>query len=61
MLQGYFLARDHIYICDKLRMVLQKRMKSICVATFPDVRDEMAVTFLETCVHKKQVECLGTL
>ena len=37
MLQGYFLARDHIYICDKLHMVLWKRMKSICVATFPDL------------------------
>ena len=45
-----------------LRMVLWKRMKSICVAMFPDLQctcmcDEMAVTFLETCVPKKQVEC----
>ena len=37
MLQGYFLARDHFYICDKFAMVLQKRMKSICVAMFPDL------------------------
>ena len=37
MLQGYFLARDYFYICDKLCMVLQKRMKSIFMAMFPDL------------------------
>ena len=47
MLQSYFLTRDHFYICDKFAhgptekdevcMVLRKRMKSICVAMFPDL------------------------
>ena len=40
MLQGYFLARDHFYIYDMLghgptEKDEVKRMKSICVATFP--------------------------
>ena len=58
MLQGYFLARVHFYICDKFvhgpmekdEVYLQGYLSRL-------VRDEMAVTFLGTRVPKKQVEC----
>ena len=50
-----------------LRMVLQKRMNAHGPTEKDEVylrgyvsqlvRDEMAVTFLETCVPKKKVEC----
>ena len=37
MLQGYFLARDHFYTCDKFAHGPMERMKSVCMATFPDL------------------------
>ena len=50
MLQGFFLARDHIYICDTFgHGPLEKD------EVYPHgdlsrlVHDEMAVTFLGTC------------
>ena len=53
MLQGYFLARDHFYICDKFAHGLQKKDEvCLCGHVSRLVRDEMAVTFLETCVPK---------
>ena len=58
MLQSYFLARDHFYICDKFAHGPTEKDEvylRACVSWL--VRDEMAVTFLETCVPKKQVKC----
>ena len=56
MLQSYFLARDHFYICDKFAHgPMEKDEVYLCVSQL--VRDEIAVTFLETCVPKKQVKC----
>ena len=55
MLQGYFLARDHF---DKFAHgPTEKDEVSLrgCVSRL--VRDEIAVTFLEICVPKKQIEC----
>ena len=58
MLQSYFLARDHFYICDKFMLgPTEKDDVYLCDYVSLLVRDEMAVTFLETCVPKKQVEC----
>ena len=58
MLQGYFLARDHLYICDKFAHgSMEKDEVYLCGYVFRLVSDEMAVTFLETYVPKKQVKC----
>ena len=58
MLQGYFLARDHLYICDKfVHGPTEKDEVCLCGYVYRLVRDEMAVTFLETCVPKKQAKC----
>ena len=58
ILQGYFLVRDHYYICDKFAYgptekneVYLRGYLSGCVL------DEMAVTFLGSCIPKKQVKC----
>ena len=56
MLQGYLIARDHFYICDKL-VVLLKRMKSICVAAFPDLYVMRWLSRFLKRVPKKQVKC----
>ena len=58
MLQSYFLARDHFYICDKLEHgSTEKDEVYLCGYLSRLVRNEMAVTFLGPCVPKKQVEC----
>ena len=58
ILQGYFLARDHFYVCDKF---LHGPMENDEVYLHGYVsgllHDEMAVTFLKTWIPKKQVEC----
>ena len=50
MLQGYFLARDHFYICDKFAHGPTEK-DEVYLRGYVSrlVRDEMAVTFLETC------------
>ena len=58
MLQGYFLARDHFYISEKFMHGPTEKDEVYldgCISQL--LHDEMAVTFLETCVPKKQVEC----
>ena len=58
MLQSYFLTRDHFYICDKFAHgPMEKDEVYLHGYVSRLVRDEMAVTFLETCVPKKQAEC----
>ena len=62
MLQCYFLSRDHFYICDMFAHGPTEKDEIYLHGYVPDfltfiVRDEMALTFLETCVPKKQVEC----
>ena len=58
MLQSYFLTRDHFYICDKfVHGPTEKDEVYLCGYVSRLVCDEMAVTFLETCVPKKQVKC----
>ena len=58
MLQSYFLTRDHFYICDKfVHGSTEKDEVCLCGCVSRLVCDEMAVTFLETCVLKKQVKC----
>ena len=58
MLQGYFLAWDHFYICDKfVHGPTEKDEVYLCGYISQLVRDEMAVTFLKHGVPKKQVEC----
>ena len=55
MLQSYFLTRDHFYICDKFAHgPTEKDEVYLCGYVSRLVCDEMAVTFLETCVPKKQ-------
>ena len=50
MLQGYFPARDHFYICDKFAHGPTKKDEVyLCGYVSQLVCDEMAVTFLETC------------
>ena len=50
MLQSYFLARDHFYICDKFAHgPTEKDEVYLCGYVSQLVCDEMAVTFLETC------------
>ena len=58
MLQSYFLARDHFYICDKFAHGPTEK-DEVYLRGYVSrlVYDEMAVTFLETCVPKKQVKC----
>ena len=58
MLQDYFLTRDHFYICDKFAHGPTEK-DEVYLRGYVSrlVCDEMAVTFLETCVPKKQVEC----
>ena len=58
MLQSYFLARDHFYICDKFAYGPTEK-DEVYLRGYVSrlVRAEMAVTFLETCVPKKQVKC----
>ena len=63
MLQGYFLTRDHFYICDKLKLAQGSTEKDevyLCGYLSRLVRNEMAVTFLGPRVPKKQVECSRT-
>ena len=58
MLQSYFLARDHFYIGDKFAHgPTEKDEVYLCGYVSRLVHDEMAVTFLQTCVPKKQVKC----
>ena len=58
MLQGFFLARDHFYICDKfVHGPIEKDEVYLHGSLSRPVRDEMAVTFLGTRVPKNQVEC----
>ena len=58
MLQSYFLVKDHFYIYDKFAHgPMEKYEVYLCGYVSRLVRDEMAVTFLETCVQKKQVKC----
>ena len=58
MLQGFFLARDHFYICDKFENgPTEKDKVYLCGCVFRLVHDEITVMFLETCVPKKQFEC----
>ena len=58
LLQGYFLARDHFYICDKFAHgPTEKDEVSLHGYVSQFVCNEVVVTFLETCVPKKQVEC----
>ena len=60
MLQGYFLARDHFYICDKFGHGPMERDEVYLHGYLSQlVSDEMAVTFLGKRVPKKQVECLA--
>ena len=54
MLQSYFLVKDHFYIYDKFAHgPTEKYEVYLCGYVSRLVRDEMAVTFLETCVQKK--------
>ena len=58
MLQCYFLARDYFYICVKFtHSPTEKDEVYLRGYVSRLVCDEMAVTFLETYVPKKQVEC----
>ena len=58
MLQCYFIARDHFDICDKFAHgPMEKDEVYLCGYVSRLVCEEMAVTFLETCVPKKQVKC----
>ena len=58
MLQGFFLTRDHFYICDKFAHgPVEKDEVCPCGYLSRLVRNEIAVTFLEPCVPKKRVEC----
>ena len=65
MVQGYFLAKDHFYICDSVCMVLWKWMHGpmekdeVCLHSYLSglVCDEMDVMFLGTCVPKNRDEC----
>ena len=58
MLQSYFLARDHFYICDKSAHGPTEK-DEVCLRGYVSrlVCDEIAVTFLETCVPEKQIKC----
>ena len=58
MLQSYFLARDHFYICDKFAYGPTEK-DEVCLRGYVSklISAEMAVMFLETCVPKKQVKC----
>ena len=59
MLQGYFLARDHFYICDKFAHgPMEKEEVYLRGYVFRLVRDEMAVMFLKTC-SQEAVRMLG--
>ena len=50
MLQSYFLARDHFYICDKFAHgPMEKDEVYLRGYVSQLVCDEVAVTFLETC------------
>ena len=52
--ERYFLARDHFYICDKFCAWSYGTGWSLSAWLCSQLaRDEMAVTFLETCVLKK--------
>ena len=64
MLQGYFLARDHLHLWQvcawsygKGWSLLQKRMKSIYVAMFPDLYLMRWLSRFLKRVPKKQVKC----
>ena len=51
MLQGYFLAREHFYICDKFVHGPTEKVEIHLHGYLSRlVHDEMAVTFLGTCV-----------
>ena len=58
MLQSYFLAWDHFYICDKFVHGPTEKGEVYLLGYVSRLEcDEMAVTFLETCVPKKQAKC----
>ena len=57
MLQSYFLARDHLYICDKFAHGPTEKDEVYLCGCVSRLVCDMAVTFLETCVPKKQVKC----
>ena len=58
MLQGYFFAKDHFYICDKFAHGPMEKDEVYLHGYISQlVCDEIAAMFLETCVPKKQVEC----
>ena len=58
MLQSYFLARNHFYISDKfMHGPTEKDEVYLRGYVSRPVRDEMAVTLLETGVPKKQIKC----
>ena len=53
MLQSYFLARDHFYICDKFAHgPTEKDEVYLCGYVSRLVCDELAVMFLETCAQE---------
>ena len=54
MLQGYFLAMDHFYICDKFT---HGPMEKDEVATFPDLYVMRWLSHLLKRASKKQIEC----
>ena len=50
ILQGFCLARDHFYICDKcVHGPMEKDEVYLHSYVSQLVHDDMAVTFLETC------------
>ena len=57
MLQSYFLTMDHFCVSDKFAHGPMEKDEYLRGYVSRLVHDEMAVTFLETCVPKKQVEC----
>ena len=56
MLQSYFLPRDHFYICDKFAHGPTEK-DEVYLRGYVSRLPEMAVTFLQTCIPKKQVKC----
>ena len=62
MLRGYFLARDHLYICDKFAHGPTEKDEVYLHGYISKlVRDEIDVTFLETCSQKAGQMLVHTL
>ena len=57
MLWSYCLARDHLHLWQVCAWSYIKRWSHLCGYISPLVRVEMAVTFLQTYVPKKQAKC----